>query len=230
MKSIRTILSCSRVRLLNIQPVHRSIALHRPCPVKHTNPFSAVTQSSPIAAEQRNIDNDHGELDLDSLFKDITPTYEEERHYDGDRNSYASNFNFSGVDYSEKEDFERNFYEEHPDCAQRDPAEINEFYQRNGIKVSGVNRPNPILDFSEISFTDYINSKLLKSGFKVPTAIQSISWPATLAGSDVVGIAQTGSGKTLSFILPALIHIQAQRPLRRGEGPIALVLCPTREL
>mmetsp|Transcript_7812 Transcript_7812/g.14974 ORF Transcript_7812/g.14974 Transcript_7812/m.14974 type:complete len:389 (-) Transcript_7812:5850-7016(-) len=46
----------------------------------------------------------------------------------------------------------------------------------------------------------------------------------------MIGIAQTGSGKTLSFLLPALIHINDQPPLKRGDGPVALVLSPTREL
>jgi ATP-dependent RNA helicase DDX5/DBP2 len=47
---------------------------------------------------------------------------------------------------------------------------------------------------------------------------------------DVVGLAETGSGKTLAFVLPAIVHIQAQPKLERGDGPIALVLAPTREL
>ena len=51
-----------------------------------------------------------------------------------------------------------------------------------------------------------------------------------MSGRDVVGIAQTGSGKTLSFVLPALIHCKAQPPTRSGDGPVVLVLAPTREL
>ena len=46
----------------------------------------------------------------------------------------------------------------------------------------------------------------------------------------MVGIAQTGSGKTLGFALPGLNHIKAQAPMQRGDGPIALCMCPTREL
>jgi len=51
-----------------------------------------------------------------------------------------------------------------------------------------------------------------------------------LSGRDVVGIADTGSGKTLSFVLPAIVHINAQPHLARGDGPICLILAPTREL
>ncbi|KAJ1504759.1 ATP-dependent RNA helicase dbp2 [Coelomomyces lativittatus] len=51
-----------------------------------------------------------------------------------------------------------------------------------------------------------------------------------LSGRNVVGIAETGSGKTLSYLLPAIVHINAQPMLKQGDGPIVLVLAPTREL
>lgn len=51
-----------------------------------------------------------------------------------------------------------------------------------------------------------------------------------LKGRDVIGLAETGSGKTLSFLGPAIVHINAQPYLQRGDGPIVLVLAPTREL
>jgi len=51
-----------------------------------------------------------------------------------------------------------------------------------------------------------------------------------MSGRDMVGIAQTGSGKTISFMLPACIHINNQAPLSSNDGPIVLALCPTREL
>jgi ATP-dependent RNA helicase DDX5/DBP2 len=51
-----------------------------------------------------------------------------------------------------------------------------------------------------------------------------------LTGRNLVGIAQTGSGKTLSFMLPALLHVLGQPPLQKGSGPSVLVLAPTREL
>jgi len=51
-----------------------------------------------------------------------------------------------------------------------------------------------------------------------------------LSGRDMIGIAETGSGKTLAFLLPAIVHINAQPLLARGDGPIVLVLAPTREL
>lgn len=67
-------------------------------------------------------------------------------------------------------------------------------------------------------------------GYDQPTAIQAQGWPIALSGMDMVGIAQTGSGKTLAYMLPAIVHINNQPPIGRGEGPIALILAPTREL
>lgn len=49
-------------------------------------------------------------------------------------------------------------------------------------------------------------------------------------GNDMIGIAETGSGKTLSFLLPAMIHIEGQPANTKGDGPLGLVLAPTREL
>lgn len=51
-----------------------------------------------------------------------------------------------------------------------------------------------------------------------------------LLGRDLVGLAETGSGKTLAYLLPAVVHINAQPYLQPGDGPIVLVLAPTREL
>ncbi len=61
-----------------------------------------------------------------------------------------------------------------------------------------------------------------------PTQAQAL--PAIMSGRDLIGCAKTGSGKTLAFVLPMLRHIVDQRALEAGEGPIALLLTPTREL
>lgn len=54
--------------------------------------------------------------------------------------------------------------------------------------------------------------------------------PIALGGRDMIGIAKTGSGKTAAFIWPMLVHIMDQKELEPGEGPIAIIVCPTREL
>jgi superfamily II DNA/RNA helicase len=57
-----------------------------------------------------------------------------------------------------------------------------------------------------------------------------VAIPLALKGRDLIGIAKTGSGKTGAFLIPALLHISKQTPMIRGDGPIVLVLSPTREL
>ncbi|KAK8381101.1 hypothetical protein O3P69_008172 [Scylla paramamosain] len=73
-------------------------------------------------------------------------------------------------------------------------------------------------------------AEIRRQGYEQPTPIQGQGWPISLQGRDFVGIAQTGSGKTLGYILPAIVHINHQPYLERGDGPIALILAPTREL
>jgi superfamily II DNA/RNA helicase len=79
-------------------------------------------------------------------------------------------------------------------------------------------------------FSDYVLKEVLELGFEAPTAIQAQGWPMALSGRDVVGVAETGSGKTLAYCLPAIVHINAQPFLEPGDGPIVLILAPTREL
>ena len=125
--------------------------------------------------------------------------------------------------------FQKNFYNEHPAVSNRTPQEVDNYRRQNQITVPN-NCINPIINFSEAGFNQAIMSLINKLGFKNPTPIQGQGWPIALSGQDLIGIARTGSGKTLAFALPAIIHIAAQPALNPGEGPIALVLCPTREL
>ncbi|MBI1363997.1 MAG: DEAD/DEAH box helicase [Proteobacteria bacterium] len=79
-----------------------------------------------------------------------------------------------------------------------------------------------------------LNAKLLKavteSGFTTPTPVQEKSIPAVLKGNDVMACAQTGTGKTAAFVLPALHRMMETEPKGYGKGPRVLVLTPTREL
>ena len=63
--------------------------------------------------------------------------------------------------------------------------------------VKGHNVPKPVQTFEEANFPDYLYNTLLRQGFQEPTPIQAQGWPMALSGRDFVGIAQTGSGKTL---------------------------------
>jgi len=126
--------------------------------------------------------------------------------------------------------FEKNFYREHPRVQNRSAQEVEDFRRRKETTTEGRNVPKPVQAFDEASFPDYINDEIRRQNYVEPTAIQSQGWTVAMSGRDMVGIAQTGSGKTISFLLPSIVHINHQPPLQPGDGPIALVLCPTREL
>ncbi|XP_071449475.1 probable ATP-dependent RNA helicase DDX43 [Hetaerina americana] len=133
----------------------------------------------------------------------------------------------------------KDFYQEDPAVANMTKEEVAEFRKNNNnIVVSYVFKsgtegiPNPIRTFEEC-FAPFpeILGEIRKAGFEKPSPIQCQAWPVLLKGHDLIGIAQTGTGKTLAFLLPALIHIDNQ-PIPRSErgGPNVLVMAPTREL
>ncbi|QQP39234.1 ATPdependent RNA helicase DDX42like, partial [Caligus rogercresseyi] len=118
--------------------------------------------------------------------------------------------------------FEKFFYKEHGDISSLSPIQVIDLQQKLGIKISG--------SFGHFGFDETLLKAIRKSEFTQPTPIQSIGIPVCLSGRDTIGIAKTGSGKTATFLWPLLIHIRDQRPLLSGEGPIGLILVPTREL
>uniref|UniRef100_A0A8D0GFC1 Probable ATP-dependent RNA helicase DDX5 n=1 Tax=Sphenodon punctatus TaxID=8508 RepID=A0A8D0GFC1_SPHPU len=126
--------------------------------------------------------------------------------------------------------FEKNFYQEHPDVARRTVQEVEQYRAGKEITVKGHTCPKPIMNFYEANFPANVMEVIQRQNFTEPTAIQAQGWPVALSGLDMVGVAQTGSGKTLSYLLPAIVHINHQPFLERGDGPICLVLAPTREL
>jgi ATP-dependent RNA helicase DeaD len=79
--------------------------------------------------------------------------------------------------------------------------------------------------FSDLALNDAVLKALRDVGYETPSPIQAATIPHLLAGSDVVGQAQTGTGKTAAFALPILSKIDVREPL-----PQALILVPTREL
>lgn len=126
--------------------------------------------------------------------------------------------------------FEKSFYKEAPAVAARTQTEVDAFRKEHQIAIQGRDVPKPVETFDEAGFPNYVMSEVKAQGFAKPTAIQSQGWPMALSGRDVVGIAETGSGKTLTYTLPAIVHINAQPLLSPGDGPIVLILAPTREL
>ncbi|KAJ1724175.1 hypothetical protein LPJ53_001513 [Coemansia erecta] len=102
-----------------------------------------------------------------------------------------------------------------------------------GIIVDGEDAPPPLLTFRAMRFPEPLLAYLASRNIATPSPIQMQGLPVALAGRDMIGIASTGTGKTLTFSLPLLMRaLEAERrlPLVQGEGPIGLIVCPSREL
>lgn len=81
-------------------------------------------------------------------------------------------------------------------------------------------------NFSELQISPYLKEKLASAGFETPTPVQAAAIPQALGGKDVLATAQTGTGKTLAFLIPIIEKLIAQD----APGIAALILVPTREL
>lgn len=133
----------------------------------------------------------------------------------------------------------KNFYKEHPEVSMMSDQEVEDFrLSKNNIMVKYLDEnnekpiPKPILQFSH-AFEDYpeILREIQKQKFETPSPVQCQAWPIIMSGHDLIAIAQTGTGKTLAFLLPAFIHLDFQStPRDQRKGPSILVLAPTREL
>ncbi|CAB4039999.1 probable ATP-dependent RNA helicase DDX41, partial [Paramuricea clavata] len=101
------------------------------------------------------------------------------------------------------------------------------------ILVEGEDIPPPIKHFKEMKFPRAIINALKRTKIHRPTPIQVQGIPAVLTGRDIIGIAFTGSGKTLVFTLPIIMFSLEQEkalPFGRDEGPYGLIVVPSREL
>lgn len=128
--------------------------------------------------------------------------------------------------------FRKNFYVESPEISRMSEEEVRAYRaELDGIKIRGLRCPRPIRKWTQCGLDqrilDIINKRL---GYERPTPIQAQAIPAIMSGRDLIGIAKTGSGKTIAFLLPMLRHVLDQPRLSINEGPIALIMTPTREL
>ncbi|XP_020320576.1 probable ATP-dependent RNA helicase DDX46 [Oncorhynchus nerka] len=131
----------------------------------------------------------------------------------------------------EYEPYRKDFYVEVPELAKMSPEEVNVHrLDLEGIAVKGKGCPKPIKSWVQCGTSMKILSALKRHSYEKPTPIQAQAIPAIMSGRDLIGIAKTGSGKTIAFLLPMYRHIMDQRPLEEAEGPIAVIMTPTREL
>ena len=109
-------------------------------------------------------------------------------------------------------------------------SEVDKYLEDHFIKITDqTSAPmlRPILDFSYLPISDPAQRAPFKD-FKSPTPIQAAAWPFLLAGRDVIGVAETGSGKTMAFAVPCVRYISSISPTFKGAK--AVVVSPTREL
>src|SRR5205814_1965858 len=86
------------------------------------------------------------------------------------------------------------------------------------------------MSFSALGLETHILKAVQEAGYTEPTPIQSAAIPSILAGHDLIGIAQTGTGKTAAFTLPILAKLAGLIGSGQRRGIRALVVAPTREL
>ncbi|KAF7270229.1 ATP-dependent RNA helicase abstrakt [Rhynchophorus ferrugineus] len=101
------------------------------------------------------------------------------------------------------------------------------------ILVEGEEIPPPLRTFHDMKLHEGIIEGLKEKKIKKPTPIQVQGIPTVLSGRDMIGIAFTGSGKTLVFVLPLIMFCLEQEvkmPFIKNEGPYGLIICPSREL
>uniref|UniRef100_A0A251RM05 Putative helicase superfamily 1/2, ATP-binding domain-containing protein n=1 Tax=Helianthus annuus TaxID=4232 RepID=A0A251RM05_HELAN len=97
----------------------------------------------------------------------------------------------------------------------------------------GMKTPRPMRSWVESKLSSELLKAVERAGYKTPSPIQMAAIPLGLQQLDVIGVAETGSGKTADFVLPMLTYISRLPPIseeNEAEGPYAVVLAPTREL
>ncbi|KAK9466515.1 P-loop containing nucleoside triphosphate hydrolase protein [Lipomyces arxii] len=107
------------------------------------------------------------------------------------------------------------------------------FKEDFNISTKGGAVPNPMRSWDESGLPPAILRTIEEVGYKEPSAIQRAAIPIALSCRDVIGVAETGSGKTASFVLPLLsyiIELPALNEITKADGPYAIILAPTREL
>ncbi|MCJ1444452.1 MAG: pre-mRNA processing RNA-helicase [Stictis urceolatum] len=136
--------------------------------------------------------------------------------------------NHSKMDYGS---FTKSFYIEPSELSEMTLEEVADLrLELEGIKIRRSDAPKPAIKWSQCGLGAQTLDIISKLNYERPTAIQSQAVPSIMSGRDIIGVAKTGSGKTIAFLLPMFRHIKAQRPLQNLDGPIGLIMTPTREL
>ncbi|KAK6600667.1 ATP-dependent RNA helicase DBP3 [Botrytis cinerea] len=124
-------------------------------------------------------------------------------------------------------------YTEDPNLSGLPQSEIDSFLTTHFITITDPLSTSatlrPLTKFDYLPITDPAQRAPFKD-FKAPTPIQAAAWPFLLAGRDVIGVAETGSGKTMAFAVPCVRYMSSLPKNQINKGPRAVVVSPTREL
>lgn len=107
--------------------------------------------------------------------------------------------------------------------------QVQRIKQELGIETQGRDVKRPIVEFEHCGFPATLSGNLKKASYQAPTPVQMQMVPVGLSGRDVIASADTGSGKTVAFLLPVVVRA-LERPVNSVRSPVALILTPTREL
>ncbi|KAG9551476.1 ATP-dependent RNA helicase DBP3, partial [Aureobasidium melanogenum] len=126
-----------------------------------------------------------------------------------------------------------NGYTEHPGLTALPQSEIDAFIAEKFITVTDEAKASPayrpITSFDYVPITDKAQRAPF-ANFKTPSPIQAAAWPYLYAGRDVIGVAETGSGKTMGFGVPCIRYISSLSAKEQKKGIKACIVSPTREL
>jgi ATP-dependent RNA helicase DDX46/PRP5 len=196
-----------------------------------------IKKQDELSMKQNNENSSRSELPIDVDQDDNDYSTEEEDEEDIlalAAKRLAKRKDLIAVDHStiQYEPFRKNFYIEPPELGNMKQAEVEQVRRElDNIKVQGSRCPKPVRKWTQFGLPTgclEVIKKILK--YQHPSPIQCQAIPAIMSGRDVISVAKTGSGKTIAFLLPMFRAIKDQRPLEPQEGPIALIMTPTREL
>ncbi|CAD2108252.1 adenosinetriphosphatase [Plasmodium vinckei petteri] len=172
--------------------------------------------------EQNELDDSSINLSEDSEYNCETNTLKKKI------NKKLLQVNHDEIDYLP---IKKNVYVQVSEITNMTEKDVEMFRKNNGnIVVRGKNCPRPIQYFYQCGLPGKILNILEKKNFKKMFSIQMQAIPALMCGRDIIAIAETGSGKTISYLFPLIRHVLHQDKLRNNDGPIGIILTPTREL
>ncbi|KAJ7638690.1 P-loop containing nucleoside triphosphate hydrolase protein [Roridomyces roridus] len=194
---------------------------------------SAPTRRSQIRLDERMAEDGADDASADAVLDEFETTELNPEEILALAAKKAKKKEMATVDHTriQYEPFRKEFYIPPPDIAAMtdDEADLLRL-ELDGIKIRGVDCPRPVTKWSHFGMPANCLEVIKKLNYTAPTSIQAQAIPAIMSGRDVIGVAKTGSGKTIAFLLPLFRHIKDQRSLEQMEGPMAIVMTPTREL